>query len=291
MKTKQLLCTALLLTTVAAARSLPALAQDSDKSNEHSARNKDSSATSKATASHPHRVSEQELKNKVTKINKASNFIGMTVKNLQNDSLGKVDDLAIDPDSGRIAYAVLSVGGFLGMNEKFIAVPLHALTPAPGEDHLVLDADKQRLQRAPGFAKNKWPDLDTPAWAAAAGFATPANREADSKAVGRAGQSGQEQGSASERSESKQFSGKITQMDQTDRKLTVKTAQGVEKTFTLDPAAQLTAAGNNHAQLQDFKEGSKVTVQYTDQGDRSIAKALQSQKSSTASDDDSGDKP
>ncbi len=58
----------------------------------------------------------------------------MKVKNLQNVNLGKVEDLAFDPHSGKISCLVLSVGGFLGLNEKYIAVPLTALTPAPGHE-------------------------------------------------------------------------------------------------------------------------------------------------------------
>jgi sporulation protein YlmC with PRC-barrel domain len=82
---------------------------------------------------HPQRVSEKELRDKkVTKINKATTFIGMNINNLQNENLGKVEDLVFNPDTGKIAYAVISVGGFLGMNEKYIALPLRALTPAPG---------------------------------------------------------------------------------------------------------------------------------------------------------------
>ena len=45
---------------------------------------------------------------------KASDIIGMTVENYQNERLGKVKDLAVDVESGRIVQVILSSGGFLG---------------------------------------------------------------------------------------------------------------------------------------------------------------------------------
>ncbi|MBM3833705.1 MAG: PRC-barrel domain containing protein [Verrucomicrobia bacterium] len=74
------------------------------------------------------KVTDEQLKKHVTDMNKATKFIGMKVKNLQNENLGEVQELVFDLETGRIAYAVLSVGGFLGANEKNIAVPITALT-------------------------------------------------------------------------------------------------------------------------------------------------------------------
>jgi hypothetical protein len=253
---------------------LPVKAQDS-KSKSSTSEHQQAAQSSENLQAHPKKVSEQDLRDKkVTKINKASSFIGMTVKNLQNDTLGKVDDLAFNPDSGQIAYAVLSVGGFLGLNEKYIAVPLNALTPAPGEDKLFLDADKQRLQNAPGFAKNNWPDLDAPAWSAAAGFAR--------GAVGRPGRSGQEQGSASGKSDQTHFSGTISALDTANHKLTVKNEAGSEKHFALDPNVQVSTSNEKNAKLEDLKVGSEVSVQYTHERDQDIAKAVHADASDSS---------
>src|SRR4051794_29990102 len=111
MKTNRFFLSALILIALGAGDNIPALAQDSANSaKEHSpstsSSSKGSAAANETSPSHPHRISAEELRSKVTKVNKASNFIGMTVKNLQNDNLGKVEDLAISPDSGKIAYAV-----------------------------------------------------------------------------------------------------------------------------------------------------------------------------------------
>jgi sporulation protein YlmC with PRC-barrel domain len=234
---------------------------------------------SSSSSARPHRISQAELKRKVTKINKASSFIGMKVENLQNQDLGKVEDLVFDPDTGKISYAVISVGGFLGMNEKYIAVPLHALTPAPGEDHLMLDADKQRLERAPGFAKNKWPDLDTPAWSAATGFSggttgTAGTSEPNPNAVGQPGKSGQEQGTASGQSDQKHYEGKVTQLDQAARTIKVQGDNG-EKTFAVDNNAQIRAGNDNDAKINDLKVGSNVTIDYADKNGAPVAKVIE----------------
>jgi sporulation protein YlmC with PRC-barrel domain len=89
----------------------------------------------------------------------ASTLTGDKVKNLQNEHLGKVEDLMIDLENGRVAYCVLSFGGFLGMGEKLFAVPWRAMT-IDGDDHaFVLNVPKERLKDAPGFDKDHWPDL------------------------------------------------------------------------------------------------------------------------------------
>src|ERR1039457_4629697 len=54
---------------------------------------------------------------------KASDLIGMTVKNNQNEKLGKVEDLAVDVESGRIVQVIISTGGFMGMGNSLTAVP------------------------------------------------------------------------------------------------------------------------------------------------------------------------
>lgn len=88
----------------------------------------------------------------------ASKLIGDPVVNSNGDDLGKIEDFVIDPRSGRVDYAVLSFGGFLGMGEKLFAVPLEAMKLSREEKRFILDVDKERLKQAPGFDKNHWPD-------------------------------------------------------------------------------------------------------------------------------------
>ena len=65
----------------------------------------------------------------------------------------------IDVPSGRVAYAVLSVGGFLGIGDRLFAIPWEALTLDEDRLCFVMDVDKHRLENAPGFDKSNWPDM------------------------------------------------------------------------------------------------------------------------------------
>ena len=57
----------------------------------------------------------------------SSTISGDKVVNRQGEDLGDIKDLMIDVDSGRVAYAVLEFGGFLGLGSKLFAVPLSAM--------------------------------------------------------------------------------------------------------------------------------------------------------------------
>ena len=89
----------------------------------------------------------------------ASTLIGNVVRNPQNEDLGKVEDIMLDVQTGRIAYAVLSFGGFLGVGNKLFAVPWNAFTLDSPRHAFVLDVTKERLREAPGFDKGHWPDV------------------------------------------------------------------------------------------------------------------------------------
>ena len=57
----------------------------------------------------------------------ATAVIGDSVVNRAGESLGKIEELMLDLEKGRVAYAILSFGGFMGMGEKLFAVPFEAL--------------------------------------------------------------------------------------------------------------------------------------------------------------------
>jgi sporulation protein YlmC with PRC-barrel domain len=96
---------------------------------------------------------------------KGSTFIGADVENPQGQNLGDIKDVVIDRASGRIAYAVVSFGGFLGMGEKLFAVPWGAFSqPSDNKDKVVLAVDKERLKDAPGFDANNWPQMASQEW-------------------------------------------------------------------------------------------------------------------------------
>jgi sporulation protein YlmC with PRC-barrel domain len=100
---------------------------------------------------------------------RASKLIGADVENPQGEDLGDIEEVVIDSQTGRIAYAVLAFGGFLGLGEKYYAVPFAALTPAPGErpgdrERYLLNVDQERLKNAPGFDRNNWPNMADRTW-------------------------------------------------------------------------------------------------------------------------------
>jgi sporulation protein YlmC with PRC-barrel domain len=88
----------------------------------------------------------------------ASTIIGDPVVNEYGEDLGKIEELMIDLDGGKVAYAVLSFGGLFGIGDKLFAIPLGAMQVDPENHRFVLDVDRERLERAPGFDKNDWPD-------------------------------------------------------------------------------------------------------------------------------------
>jgi sporulation protein YlmC with PRC-barrel domain len=84
------------------------------------------------------------------------------VKNSAGEDLGKIEDLMIDVNSGRVAYAVLSFGGVLKVGNKLFAIPWQALRLDAVNKQFILDVDKSVLERAPGFDKDNWPDMADP---------------------------------------------------------------------------------------------------------------------------------
>lgn len=82
------------------------------------------------------------------------------------DKLGTVNHIMLDVVNGRVAYAVLCFGGFLGFAEKLFAVPWSALTLDTERKSFVLGIDKATLEAAPGFDKDHWPSMADPQWGA-----------------------------------------------------------------------------------------------------------------------------
>jgi len=94
----------------------------------------------------------------------AGTLAGDRVRNAAGDDLGKIEEIMLDVPSGRVAYAVLSFGGFLGMGNKLFAVPWNALTLDEANHQFILNVDKQVLENAPGFDKDNWSDMADPSW-------------------------------------------------------------------------------------------------------------------------------
>jgi sporulation protein YlmC with PRC-barrel domain len=86
------------------------------------------------------------------------------VKSPQGEDLGKIEEVMIDMERGRLAYAVLSFGGFLGLGDKWVPVPWEAVVLQHDEKVLILKIEKEKLEKAPHFERATLPDLANRPW-------------------------------------------------------------------------------------------------------------------------------
>lgn len=96
----------------------------------------------------------------------ASTISGDKVRNRKNEDLGKIEDIMLDVGDSRIAYAVLSFGGFMGMGDKYFAIPWESLELDTANKCMILNVDKAVLENAPGFDKDNWPNFADRTWGA-----------------------------------------------------------------------------------------------------------------------------
>lgn len=97
---------------------------------------------------------------------RTSQILRREVMNTRGQRLGDIEEVVIDAAAGTVAYAALSVGEFLGLGGKLVAIPWSALQQSAGLGTFRLDVDKEALQKAPGFDKNHWPDMADRRWGA-----------------------------------------------------------------------------------------------------------------------------
>lgn len=95
---------------------------------------------------------------------RASKLIGMNIQNEQGKSVGEINDLVLDGNSGRVRYAAVTYGGFLGIGNKMFAVPFEAFKVRqergdPDDYVLVLNVTQQQLEGAVGFDEDHWPNF------------------------------------------------------------------------------------------------------------------------------------
>ena len=137
----------------------PPATTDRDRNTATIDRDRNTSGTFRDQAKHQAELGQQ-------KVVRASKVIGTNVKNKGNESLGEIKDVVFDPMDGRISYAAISMGGFLGIGDKLFAVPWDAIEFRDDNGTYVafLDIDKQRMQNAQGFDKDHWPDMASQQW-------------------------------------------------------------------------------------------------------------------------------
>lgn len=96
----------------------------------------------------------------------AGTLTGNDVYNHKDEDLGDIKEIMLDMPSGKVSYAVLSYGSFLGLGEKLFAVPWNALKLDTVNKRFVLNVEKERLKDAPGFDKDHWPNMADHSWIA-----------------------------------------------------------------------------------------------------------------------------
>jgi sporulation protein YlmC with PRC-barrel domain len=95
----------------------------------------------------------------------AETLTNENVVNRAGEDLGKIEKIMLDIDTGRVAYAVLSFGGFIGIGDKLFAIPWSALKLDPFYRRFILDVPKEQLKDAPGFDQDHWPTMADTSWA------------------------------------------------------------------------------------------------------------------------------
>jgi hypothetical protein len=121
------------------------------------------SAATKPVAKKPETISSTKQFAEHTGLTRASEVVGLSVKDVADKDAGKIEDLLMDA-RGHIAYAVVSFGGLLGVGDKLYAVPWDAVMVDREHKTAYVDVSKEMLERAPSFAKDKWPEPSDRDW-------------------------------------------------------------------------------------------------------------------------------
>lgn len=98
---------------------------------------------------------------------RASQLIGMGIQNNAGKDVGAINDLVLDASTGKIHYAAVTYGGFLGIGNKMFAVPFEAFKFQRDPNNaqrsvLVLNVTEQQVEGAEGFDEENWPDFANP---------------------------------------------------------------------------------------------------------------------------------
>jgi sporulation protein YlmC with PRC-barrel domain len=97
----------------------------------------------------------------------ASRLMEMPARNLNFDRLGKVENVAIDLQAGRVVEIIIATGGFLGIGDELCAVPPQALQYNSDYSQVLLDTSRDALKAAPHFTSHSWAQAGQPGYVTA----------------------------------------------------------------------------------------------------------------------------
>jgi len=113
-------------------------------------------------------VGGQKAAHEGAAITRARDLAGIVIYGADKESLGKIEDVVVDPRTGKVRYAVLSFGRVIGLGDNYFAIPWQKLTFVPKgkmgmmtekEGCIILDVSKETLKNAPKFNKENWPNF------------------------------------------------------------------------------------------------------------------------------------
>jgi len=112
----------------------------------------------------------------VREVRKVSELVGMPIRNEASDdadNIGKGSEIVFETGSGKIRYAAMSFGGWLGIGDKLFAVPWEHISFARpvGDEQvqyltLTEDISKDALEKSQGFSADDWPARADDNWLA-----------------------------------------------------------------------------------------------------------------------------
>ena len=106
----------------------------------------------------------QVAKDETSPIIAATKVEGTPVFNMKNEKLGTIEDIMIDKRSGKVAYAVMSFGGFLGMGESHHPLPWPMLRYDPSIGAYFVNLDRKALEGAPYYGAGERIDWADERW-------------------------------------------------------------------------------------------------------------------------------
>jgi uncharacterized protein YrrD len=107
---------------------------------------------------------QQPAREETASLISADKVDGTSVKNQRGESLGSIDTVMIDKVSGKVAYAVMSFGGFLGIGDRYHPLPWDVLRYDPKESAYIVNLEKSMLEKAPSLARDEYESMQDRAW-------------------------------------------------------------------------------------------------------------------------------